>query len=184
MRPALVPLLVLLASALAGCGLDATAEADSVCVSENVAAPITTPGVPVVGATLPIKAQLDLGAAIPDPNKKGVTTVLGAQSMSLTSPEHVDLSGIDALSLTVSAPGKPDVVFTYARSAGAAAPIPAVVATPNVSANLVDYLQDGRTVTVGNLRVSGRLPAATWTPALRTCASTKVTVDYVKAAGL
>jgi hypothetical protein len=179
-------MIFVLALCLAGCGsLNATAEADSVCVTEKaVPAPINTLGAPVVGAPLPIKAQYDLGAAVPDLKKKGVTAVLDAQSMSVTSPEGVDLSGIDSFSLTLSATGQPDVVFSYQKPAGATGSVTALVATPSAPTNLVDYLQDGRFVTIGNPRVSGRLPAATWTPALRTCASTKVDVDYMKAAGL
>jgi hypothetical protein len=179
---------VALAAALAGCDLTASAEADSVCVTENAASsPITTSSaVAVSGLSVPLKASYDLGAALPDLQKKGVTADLHAQSLSLTSPEGADLSGIDRFSVTLTAAtaGQPDVVFTYARPAGATGPTTRLVATPSAAVNLVDYLRNGRTITLADPQVSGRLPSGTWTPAVRTCAGTKVEVDYVKAAGL
>jgi hypothetical protein len=180
---------IALAAALAGCDLTATAEADSVCVTENATTgqiPGALGGTTVTDFALPasLKAQYDLGAALPNLQKDGVTATLVAQSLSLTSPENADLSGVDRVSLTVSAPGKPDVVFTYAKPAGATGAKTILVATPDAPANLVDYLQNGRTITVGSPRFSGRLPSTSWTPALRTCAGTKIDVDYLKAAGL
>jgi len=178
-------LAVALAAALAGCGLNATAEADSVCVTENaVSAPITTTAVVVSDLTVPLKASYDLGPTVPNLQKEGVTADLHAQSLSLTSPEGIDLSGIDHFAVTLTAAGQPDVVFTYAKPADATTPITRLVATPATAVNLMDYLQGGRTITLGNPRVSGRLPSGTWTPAVRTCAGTKIDVDYLKAAGL
>lgn len=177
---------VALAAALAGCDLNATAEADSVCVTENaVSSPITTSSAVVVSdLTVPLKASYDLGPTVPNLQKEGVTANLHAQSLSLTSPEDIDLSGIDHFAVTLTATGQPDVVFTYAKAADATAPIHRLVATPATAVNLVDYLQGGRKITLGSPQVSGRLPDGTWTPAVRTCAGTKIDVDYLKAAGL
>ena len=180
---------ILLAAALAGCDLTATAEADSICVTEAAASqqvPGTLGSAPVpAGFTLPVslKVQYDLGAALPDLDEKGISADLPAQSLAVTSPEGADFSGVDSLSLTVSAPGRPDLVFTYTKPAGATGPITSVVARPAVSADLVDYLQ-GTSITVGSPRFSGRLPSTSWTPTLRTCAGAKFEADYLEAAGL
>lgn len=184
-----IAIAIALATALAGCDLTATAEADSVCVTENATSaqvPGALGGTTVTDFSLPVplKAQYDLGAALPDLRKDGVTATLIAQSLSLTSPEGADLSGVERASLTVSAPGKPDVVFSYAKPAGESGARTTLVAIPGAPANLVDYLQGGRTITIGSPRFSGHLPSTSWTPALRTCAGTKIDVDYLKAAGL
>jgi hypothetical protein len=180
---------VLLAAALAGCDLDATAEADSVCVTQVLAsqripgelgdAPVTQFSLPV-----PVQAQIDLGSALPDLDEQGITAQVLAQSLGVTSPEGADFSGIEAVSLTALAPGMPDLVFTYTRPAGTRSPLTVAAATPESPANLVDYLEGGRFLRVGNPTFTGRLPRTDWTPALRTCATTKVDLDYLEAAGL
>jgi hypothetical protein len=179
---------VLLAVALAGCDLNATAEADSVCVTQPTSA--TIPGVPGGASgtvTSPVAFTIDVGAAIPgDVNDKGITTEVIAQSITVSTTTGVDLSGIDTADLTVAKPGDPagSIVFHYARPAGVTGPTTAIVATPSARVNLVEYLEGQDQLRISGITVSGQPPAASWTPTLRTCASTKIDVDYLDAAGL
>jgi hypothetical protein len=183
------PVTLLLAALLAGCDLEATAEADAVCVTQRLSSqriPGALGDAPVVDFTLPVpvQAQLDLGSTIPDLEEEGVSAEVLAQSIGVTSSEGVDFSGVEAVSITAFAPGKPDRVFTYARPAGTTGPLTAVAATPDAPLDLVEYVQGGRFLQVGDPTFTGRLPTTDWTPALRTCASTRVDVDYLQAAGL
>jgi hypothetical protein len=176
---------ILSALALAGCDLTATAEADRICITEPTSQ--TIPGVPPgegsASITVPTDIALDVSAAIPDPDERGVTSELVAQSITLATQENVDLSGVESMELTVTAAGRPPIAFSYASPAGAAAPIVAITATPGTRVNLVDYLDGARRVHVSSIALSGRPPPTAWTPTLQTCASLEVEVDYLEAAG-
>jgi hypothetical protein len=176
---------ILSALAFTGCDLTATAEADQICITEPTTQ--TFPGVdPPAGATVsltvPTSILLDVSAAVPDLNERGVTSELIAQSITLTTDEDVDLSGLESLGLTVTAEGRPPVAFTYEKPEGAVAPIVSIAATPGTRVNLVDYLEDTRRVRISSVSLTGRPPTAAWTPILRTCAFMKVKVDYLEAA--
>jgi hypothetical protein len=180
---------ILLPLALAGCDLTATAEADQVCVTQPTTQ--TIPGVPTppggasASVTVPTNISIDIGVAVPtDLNENGVTSEVIAQSITLTTAQAVDLSGVETLALTLSAAGRPDVAFRYARPAGATPPVTAITATPEVPVNFVDYLEGTDQVRISSISVEGQPPAAAWTPTLRTCASAKVEVDELEAAGL
>lgn len=184
------PVALLLAVALAGCDLTATAESDSVCVSEPLTTsplPATPAGAPSVPAlSLPVTVGFDLGAAVPsDLGENGVTAELIGRSISIVTPEGADLSGIETAAITVVRPGNDAdvVVFSYTRPAGATG-VTEVRATPDRSVNLVDYLQDQRFLSVRDVTVGGRAPAVPWTPTVKTCARAKVEVDEAEAAGL
>jgi hypothetical protein len=182
------PLVVLVAVALAGCDLTATAESDSICVTEPLtssplpATPAGAPSVPTIA--LPVSVGFDLGSAVPK-DEKGVTTELVGQSISIVTPERADLSGIETAAITVVRPGDDSdvVVFRYTRPAGAAG-VTEVRATPDRAVNLVDYLQDRRFLRVRDVTVGGRGPPVPWTPSVKTCASAKIEVDEPEAAGL
>lgn len=175
---------VLSALALAGCDLTATAEADQICITEPTSQTISgvPPGGGDVSITVPVDISLDVSAAVPDPNERGVTSELIAQSITLTTAENVDLSGVESMGLTVTAAGRPPIGFSYARPPGAVAPIVSIAATPDTRVNLVDYLDGARRVQVSSITLSGRPPASAWTPTLQTCASLEVKVDYLEAA--
>lgn len=183
-RPSLLAALPALALALAACDLEATAEAEQICVTEPTSE--TVPGVPpggeTVSVTVPTDIVLDLGDAVPELDRRGVESELVAQSITLTTEEGVDLSGVESLSLTITGAGRPPVAFTYERPAGAAPPVLSITATPEGRVDLVDYFEGVRSVRVSSLSLVGRPPESAWTPTLRTCAFLKVKVDYLEAA--
>jgi hypothetical protein len=176
---------LLLAVPLAGCDLDASAEADTVCVTQVAAQRIPGFDTPSVALPpIPVNIGLDLGGAIPaDLNEDGVSSEIVAQSITLsaTPDQPVDLAGIASATLTVSAAGRPPVAFRYERPAGAPAPIRAIAATPERPVNLVDYLEDGQIVRISQIQLSGAPPTTDWTPTVRTCGSTRIDVDYLDA---
>jgi hypothetical protein len=180
--------LVLLASA---CSLEATAESDSVCVTQPLVSQ-AVPGVPPAAPEVPsftipgVQLTLDLGSAVPSQlDRNGVSTDLRAQSIAIRTAEGADLTGITSAAITVARPGDASdvVVFRYDRPPGATG-VTELRATPDRSVNLVDYLEDRRILRLRDLTLGGRAPATPWTPAVRTCASAKITVDEWKAAGL
>lgn len=176
---------VLSAFALTGCDLEATAEADQICVTEptrQTVPGVDPPGGGTVSVTVPTDIVLDLGDAVPELDERGVTSELVAQSITLTTAEDVDLSGVDSLSLTVTAAGRPPVDFSYERPAGAAPPIVSITATPETRVDLVAYFEGDRRVRISAITLTGRPPASAWTPTLRTCGFLKVKVDYLDAA--
>jgi hypothetical protein len=176
---------ILLPLALAGCDLEATAEADQVCVAQPSTTTIQGVTPPLGAITVPTNIRIDLGAAIPaDLNEDGVTAEIIAQSITVTTAENVDFSGVETLSLTVSAAGQPDVAFRYVRPAATTPPVTSFTATPDVAVNLVDYLEGTDSVRISSIAVSGAPPTTAWTPTLRTCASANIEVDYVEATGL
>lgn len=184
MRAHLALLSAVLSAFATGCDLEATAEADQICVTEPTRQ--TVPGVPpgggTVSVTVPTDIVLDLGDAVPELDERGVTSELVAQSITLTTAEDVDLSGVESLSLTVTAAGRPPVVFSYERPAGTAPPIVSITATPETRVDLVAYFEGDRRVRISAMTLTGRPPASAWTPTLRTCAFLKVKVDYLDAA--
>jgi hypothetical protein len=183
-------LAILPALALAGCDLEAEAEADRVCVTQEF------PEQPIPGAgalpalptiTLPFSFAIDLGAAVPeDLEEDGIDADVNATSIALTSRDgSADLSGVTLLTFAVVAPGRPDVQFRYERAPSAApGPLRALEARPASPIDLVDYLQGQDTIQLSQITIAGRPPEQPWIPALVTCGDTKVTVDYVEAAGL
>jgi hypothetical protein len=175
---------ILLLASLAGCDLEAEAEADRVCVTEPAA--FTVPGQPVQGSfTFPTpNLRLRFDAALPDLNEQGVEADLIATSISLVTAQNVDLSGIQRASVTIAASGaNPAVTFVYDRPAGAAAPITRIEARPTARVDLVDYVDGTNSIAISQIQVEGTAPSSAWTPSFETCGSSKVTVDYVKASG-
>jgi hypothetical protein len=182
---------ILFVASLAGCDLEAEAESDRVCVTQSFGTNERVPGATGLSGTVTVPAafQLDLGGALPDLDDEGVSADVNAQSIAVTQvatsrrpagEPAADLSGITHAEATLTAPGRPNVLFSYDNAAGS--PASAVVLTPAQPVDLADYVQGDR-ITLSNLTVSGRPPPSAWTPALETCASSRITVDYVKASG-
>jgi hypothetical protein len=178
------PIALAVLLALAGCELEAIAEADSVCLTEP--ARITLPPADVEGTvTLPFAFTIDIGPIVPDDlNENGVSAELIASSFTLGSLEGVSLAGIEAAELVVQKPSDPGstVTFRFTRTADAAST--AIVLTPTTPVDLIDYLDDTELLQIDRVTLSGRAPDAAWTPVLTTCAEAEITVDEVEAVGL
>lgn len=175
---------ILFAASLAGCDLEAEAEADRVCVTEVAA--FTVPGQNAQGTfTIPTPGlRLRFDAALPDLDDEGVEADLIATSISLITAQGVDLSGIERASVTVAASGaSPAVTFVYEKPAGAAPPITRIEARPTAPVDLVDYVDGTNAIAISQITVEGTAPASAWTPSIETCGSSKINVDYVKASG-
>jgi hypothetical protein len=184
---AMLPALV-----IAGCDLEAEAEADRVCVTQDfpdqrIPGASGLPGGAGGAVTLPITFALDIGPAVPDDlGEEGVDADVNASSIALASQGgSADFSGVTLLTFDVVAPGQPDVEFRYERPASAApGPLRSLEARPTVPIDLVDYLQGEDTIQVRGVTLAGRPPEQSWIPALVTCGTAKVTVDYLEAGGL
>lgn len=168
-------------AALAGCDLEAAAEADRVCVTQADPAQRIPAAPPIVVPENPLFVPIafDLGGAIPsDLGENGITAEVIARSLTLSG---ADLSGVATAKVLVAKDGGAAVeLATYARPAGATGVTAIEFTTAPV--DLAGYLQGDRVSLQFNF--SGSPPQQAWSPTIRTCASSKVKVDYVKAAGL
>jgi hypothetical protein len=186
------PTALVLALLLAGCDLEAEAEADRVCVTQDfpdqrIPGASGVPGASLPPTTLPFTFEIDIGAVVPeDLGEDGVEADVNASSIALGSQGgSADFSGVTLLTFTVVAPGRPDVPFRYERAPSAPpGPLRALEAQPEAPIDLIDYLQGGDRIRVSEVTLAGRPPEQDWTPALVTCGDAKITVDYVEAAGL